>query len=71
MSSLPDFKEELRSSKYKVWHGKVEEVIEKLKELNEILVSKNYQEKKLSKIEFIISYLSNNTNKLTPVRPKY
>ena len=64
MSSLPDFKEELKSSKYKVWHGKVEEGIEKLKGLNEILVSKNYQEKKLSKIEFIISYLSNNTNKL-------
>ena len=42
----------------------IEEGIEKLKELNEILVSKNYQEKKLSKIEFIVSYLSNNTNKL-------
>lgn len=64
MSYLPDFKEELKSSKYKVWHGKVEEGIEKLKGLNEILVGKNYQEKKLSKIEFIISYLSNNTNKL-------
>lgn len=47
-----------------VWHGKAMEGIEKLKVLSQTLISKKYQEQKINKIESIISYLSNNIEKL-------
>lgn len=61
---LPEYKERLDASKYKVWHGKAMEGIEKLKMLSQTLISKKCQERKISKIESIISYLSNNIDKL-------
>lgn len=61
---LPEYKEQLDASKYKVWHGKAMEGIEKLKVLSQTLISKKYQEQKINKIESIISYLSNNIEKL-------
>lgn len=61
---LPEYKEQLDSSKYKVWHGKALEGIEKLKILSQSLIRKKYQEQKINKIESIISYLSNNIDKL-------
>ncbi len=50
--------------KIKVWHGKALEGIEKLKILSQSLISKKYEEQKINKIESIISYLSNNIEKL-------
>src|SRR5574343_1637764 len=61
---LPEYKEQLDASKYKVWHGKALEGIEKLKILSQSLISKKYQEQKINKIQSIISYLSNNIEKL-------
>jgi hypothetical protein len=61
---LPEYKEQLDSSKYKVWNGKAEEGIAKLKILSKTLTSKEYQGQKINKIESIISYLSNNIEKL-------
>ena len=61
---LPEHKEQLDASKYKVWHGKALEGIEKLKILSQSLIRKKYEEQKINKIESIISYLSNNIDKL-------
>ena len=61
---LPEYKEQLDASKYKVWHGKALEGIKKLKILSQSLISKKYEEQKINKIESIISYLSNNIEKL-------
>ena len=61
---LPEYKEQLDASKYKAWHGKAMEAIEKLKILSQSLTSKKYEEQKINKIESIISYLANNIDKL-------
>ena len=61
---LPEYKKQLDASKYKVWHGKALEGIETLKILSQSLISKKYEEQKINKIESIISYLSNNIEKL-------
>jgi hypothetical protein len=61
---MPEYKEQLDASKYKVWHGKAMEAIEKLKILSQSLISKKYEEQKINKIESIISYLANNIDKL-------
>jgi hypothetical protein len=61
---LPEYKEQIDASKYKVWHGKAMEGVEKLKILSQSLINKKYQEQKINKIESIISYLSNNIDKL-------
>ena len=64
MSALPDYHDNLKSSKYKVWHGKADEGISKLKELQEMLISKQVTASKLEKVTFIINYLTNNLDKL-------
>ena len=62
--SLPDYKDQLKSSKFKVWHGKHSEAIEKLIKLRNDLVWDRYDDSKLSKVDFIICYLTNNLDKL-------
>ena len=62
--SLPDYKDQLKSSKFKVWHGKHSEAIEKLIKLRNDLVCDGYNDSKLSKVDFIIGYLTNNLDKL-------
>lgn len=62
--TLPKYKEELRSSKYKVWHGKSGEAIEKLQSLACQLEEAGYAESKVEKVLFIATYLSNNQDKL-------
>ena len=64
MSALPDYCDNLKSSKYKVWHGKASEGIAKLKELEAVLTSKQLAGTKVEKVTFIISYLTNNLDKL-------
>ena len=64
MISLPEYVEELRSSKYKVWQGKAKEAISKLEALKNDLASKDYIDSKIERVGSIISYLSNNLDKL-------
>ena len=64
MIALPEHIEQLRSSKYKVWHGKSAEAISKLEELKNDLTSKDYIDSKIERVRSIISYLSNNLDKL-------
>lgn len=64
MIALPDYHEDLKSSKYKVWHGKAEEGIAKLKWLEEILILNRFPEAKTEKVTSIVQYLSNNLDKL-------
>jgi len=64
MVSLPEYKEELRSSKYKVWHDKSSDAITKLQSLAKIMESKGYTESKVEKVSTIVTYLSNNRDKL-------
>ena len=65
MISLPEYVEELRSSKYKVWHGKAKEAISKLEALKNDLASKDYIDSKIERVGSIISYLSNNLDKVS------
>jgi hypothetical protein len=62
--SLPEYREELRSSKYKVWHGKSNEGITKLQALVQIMESTEYAEAKVEKVVSITTYLANNKDKL-------
>ena len=64
ISSLPNYKDQLKSSKFKVWHGKPNEAIEKLIKLKKDLVCDGYDDSKLSKVDFIIGYLTSNIDKL-------
>lgn len=64
ITALPDYKDQIQSSKYKVWHGKPKEGIEKLIELKSDLECRDFDNSKLDKLTFIISYLSNNLAKL-------
>jgi hypothetical protein len=64
MIALPDYHEEIKSSKYKVWHGKVEEGIAKLKGLERVLILNRLSEAKIEKVAAIVTYLSNNISKL-------
>jgi hypothetical protein len=64
MISLPEYKEELSSSKYKVWHDKSCDAIAKLQSLAKIMESKGYTEPKVEKVAAIVTYLSNNRDKL-------
>ena len=64
MIALPEHVEQLRSSKYKVWHGKAVEAISKLEELRNDLISKDYVDSKIERVRSIITYLSNNLDKL-------
>lgn len=63
VSALPDYYDNLKSSKYKVWHGKAEEAIAKLKELEKELKFKKVTGTKVEKVTFIITYLTNNLDK--------
>lgn len=64
MSALPDYYDNLKSSKYKVWHGKASEGIAKLKELEAALILKQLASTKIEKVTLIITYLTNNLEKL-------
>jgi hypothetical protein len=64
MSALPEYKDVLKSSKYKVWHGKAGDAIVKLQALENSLSLENYTDLKIEKITSIITYLSNNLDKL-------
>lgn len=64
MTALPEYKDQLKSSKYKVWHGKAEDGITQLEKLKNDLISKSYSDPKIEKIISIITYLSNNLDKL-------
>ena len=57
MIALPEQVEQLRSSKYKVWHGKAVEAISKLEELRNDLLSKDYLDSKIERVRSIITYL--------------
>ena len=61
--SLPEYGEELKSSKYKVWHDKGGEAIVKLQSLAQIMEA-GYAESKVEKVTSIATYLSNNKDKL-------
>ena len=62
--ALPDYTESLDSSKYKAWHGKSQEAINKLDELTKELESNKVSERKVDKAVSIKSYLLNNIDKL-------
>ena len=62
--SLPNYAEKLDSSKYKVWHGKVDEAIKKLNDLEKELVAAQVADNKISKVMSIRTYLLNNIDKL-------
>ena len=62
--ALPDYTESLDSSKYKVWHGKPQEAINKLDELTKELEFNKVSERKIDKVVSIKSYLLNNIDKL-------
>ncbi len=62
--ALPDYTESLDSSKYKVWHGKPQEAINKLNELTKELEFNKVSERKIDKVASIKSYLLNNIDKL-------
>lgn len=64
MMALPKYHEQLKSSKYKVWHGKANEGIEKLNELKEMLIFNNLHTDKTEKVSNLTTYLSNNLDKL-------
>lgn len=62
--SLPDYVEQLDSSKYKVWHGKTEEAIKKLTNLEKELIDAKVADTKINKVTLIKTYLLNNADKL-------
>ena len=62
--SLPDYVEKLDSSKHKVWHGKVDEAIKKLNDLEKELVAAQVADNKINKVMSIRTYLLNNIDKL-------
>jgi len=52
--ALPAYHEEIKSSKYKVWHGKAEEGIAKLKRLQQVLILNQLPETRTEKVTCII-----------------
>ena len=65
MAALPDYcHEQLKSSKYKVWHGKANEGITKLMELKKLLILNQIPVIKIEKVALLITYLTNNFDKL-------
>lgn len=64
MSALPDYKDELQSSKYKVWHGLKKDSTKKLANLIEVLKQNEVPETKIDKVIFIKNYLTNNSDKI-------
>lgn len=62
--SLPDYVEQLDSSKYKVWHGKADEAIKKITNLEKELIDAKVADTKIAKVTLIKTYLLNNIDKL-------
>jgi hypothetical protein len=70
MTALPQEAEALQSSKYKIWHGKSAEGITKLQELEKTMESRKLASEIIKKITSVITYLSNNQDKLVNYRER-